>query len=54
MTKITELTHIEEVHLCLFYLAVNKLITDKNQNIFFIAEYSGFLKYTLKKPNWIT
>ena len=30
----------------IFHLTVNKLITDKTQNIFWlIAEYSGFMKY---------
>ena len=34
----------------LFYLAVNKLITEKMQNIFsLIAEHSGFIRYTLNK-----
>ena len=34
----------------IFYLAVNKLITDKMQNIFYlIAEHSGFIKNTLNK-----
>ena len=40
--------------LFVFYLAVNKLITDKMQNIFsLIAGHSGFIKYTLKKLNYI-
>ena len=31
-----------------FYLAVNKLVTDKTQNFFsLIAEHFGFIKYTL-------
>ena len=35
-----------------FYLAVNKLITNKMQNIFYvIAKYSGFMKYTWNKLN---
>ena len=39
LTKIIELAHFMEVH-----LAVNKLITDKMQNIFsLISEYSGFI-----------
>ena len=49
-----ELTYTEGVHLdfFLFYLAVNKLIADKTQNIFsFMAEYSVFIKFTLNKPN---
>ena len=29
-----ELVHLENVHLSCFYLALNKLITDKMQNIF--------------------
>ena len=46
-----KLPHLD-VHLVL-YLAVNKLITNKMQNIFhLIAEYSGFMKYTLNKLNW--
>ena len=33
-----------------FYLAVNKLITDKTQNNFsLITEHSGFIKYSLNK-----
>ena len=33
-----------------FYLAVNQLITDKMQNIFYsIAEYSSFIIYFLNK-----
>ena len=33
-----------------FYLAVNKLTTDKTQNIFyFISEHSGFIKYLRNK-----
>ena len=33
-----------------FYLAVNKLITDKTQNILsLIAEYFVFIKYSLNK-----
>ena len=37
-----------------FNLAVNKLITEKMQNIFYqIAEHSGFIKYTLNKLDWI-
>ena len=40
-----ELALLENVNLG-FYLAVNKLITDKMQNIFsLIGEYSGFIKY---------
>ena len=40
--------------LFLIYLAVNKLIEDKTQNIFsLIAEHFGFLKYTLNKLDWI-
>ena len=37
-----------------FYLAVNKLITDKTQNILsLIAEHSGSIKYSLDKLGWI-
>ena len=37
-----------------FNLAVNKLITDKMQNIFsLINERSGFIKYSLSKLDWI-
>lgn len=33
-----------------FYLAINKLVTDKMQNVFnLIVEHSGFIKYTLNK-----
>ena len=35
-----------------FYLAVNKLIKDKRQNIFMfdlLAEHTGFIKYTFSK-----
>ena len=44
-----ELPYLEYVHFVLFfYLAVNKLITDKMQNIFcLITEHSGFIKYSL-------
>ena len=46
-----ELIHLKNVHLGL-YLAVNKLITEKMQNIFsLIAKYSDFIKYTLNKLN---
>ena len=38
--------HLEDVTL-IFYLAVNKLITDKLQ----IAEHSIFIKYNLNKLN---
>ena len=43
-----ELAHLD-VHLdCrFFYLAVNKLIIDKMQNISLIAKHSGFIKYFL-------
>ena len=45
-----ELAHLEDVHLGFLLLAVNKLITDKMQNIFYlIAENSGFIRYTLHK-----
>ena len=37
----------------IFYLAVNKLKTDKWQNIFLIAEHSSFIKYILTKLNLI-
>ena len=41
-----------ECLLLVFYLAVNKLITDMTQNIFYlIAEHSGFIKHTLNKPD---
>ena len=33
-----------------YYLAVNKLITDKTQNIFLIAEHSGFIKSPFSLP----
>ena len=51
LAKIIELAHSENVHLfffSFFYLAVNKLITDKLQNIFLITEHSGFMKINLK------
>ena len=46
-----ELAHLENVHLNTFYLAVNKLITDEMQNVFFslIVAHSSFIKYTLNK-----
>ena len=45
-----KLSHLEDVHIVLFYLAVNKQITDKTQNIFsLIAEHSGFREYFLDK-----
>ena len=46
LAKIMELTHLEDVHLVLFYFAVNKLITDKAQNIFYLTtEHSDFRVY---------
>ena len=42
-----ELVRSEDVHLD-FYFAVNKLLTDKTQNMFYlIARQAGFMKYTL-------
>lgn len=39
-----------ECSLWFFYLAINKLVTDKMQNVFnLIVEHSGFIKYTLNK-----
>ena len=36
----------------IYYLAVNKLITDKMQNIFsLITECSAFIEYSLNKLN---
>ena len=50
MGTIIKLTPSEDDHFSGGYLAVNKLITDKMQNIFLlIAECSGFIKYTLNK-----
>ena len=49
-----ESAHSEDVHFIFFisYLAVNKLLTDKTQNIFYlIAEHSGFIKIYLKYLN---
>ena len=46
LAKNMELTH--RMHTSVFYLAVNKLITDDAQNIYFIAEHSGFIKYPFK------
>ena len=44
MANTMELAHLG------FYLAVNKLITDKTQKSFsLIAKQSGFIKYTLNK-----
>ena len=41
LAKMIELEHLEGIHLVFFYLTVNKLITDKTQNIFFsIAEHT--------------
>ena len=54
-----ELAQLEDIHLdfCFvwgFLLAVNKLITDKTPNLFcLIAKYSGFMKYTWNKLDWI-
>ena len=57
-TKIMELALLENIHLIHYYiyfsyyhyyLAVNKLIIDTTQNIYLIAEHSGFIKYTLNK-----
>ena len=48
LDKIIELVYLD-VHFALFffYLAVNRLITDKTQNIFYlIAEQSVFVKYS--------
>ena len=41
--------HLEDVHIG-FYLTVNKLTTDKTQNMFYlIAEHFDFIKYYLNK-----
>ena len=41
---------ILHVYVCVLYLAVNNLITDKIENIFYlIAEHSGWIKYSLNK-----
>ena len=51
-----ELAHFAVVYLVCFlfnfYLAIDKLITDKMQNIFYLtAEHSGFIKDTLNKQD---
>ena len=48
LAKLMELAHFEAVHFDFFFLVINKLITDKMQNIFLlIVEHSGFMKYSL-------
>ena len=47
--KIIEVAHSEAIHISFFYVAVNKLITDKIQILFSIAENSGFIKHFLNK-----
>lgn len=43
-----EFVQLENFHINGFYLAVNKLIPDKTQNIFYlIADHYGFIKYSL-------
>ena len=40
-----ELMRLKEIHI-VFFLSVNKLMTDKTQNMFYlIAKHSGFIKY---------
>ena len=47
-----ELAQMEDVH-SFFYLAVNRLITDKMQNSFYlITEHSGSIRYSLNKQDW--
>ena len=41
-----ELAHLD-VPFGFIHLAVNKQITEKMQNIYLIAEHSGFIKYSL-------
>ena len=48
LTKSMELAHLENVQIGLFNLAVNKLVTDKTQNIL-ITEHSNLIEYSLKK-----
>lgn len=41
-----------ECSLWFFYLAIGRLVTDGMQNVFYlIVEHSGFIKYTLNKPD---
>ena len=43
---------MELAHLANILLAVNKLIINEMQNIFYlIVEYSGFMKYTINKAD---
>ena len=55
--EIMKLAHLERMFnffFLLFYLAVNKLITDKTQNIFSLtAEHSAFIKHILNKVNFL-
>ena len=47
-----ELAHFKNEVRFFFYLAVNKPITDKMQNMFdSIAEHSGYIKYPLNHLN---
>ena len=51
LQKIIELTYLEDFHLTFFFnLVVNKLKREKMQKSFYLlAEYSGFIKYSLNK-----
>ena len=50
-----KLAYLEDAHSVFFGLAVNKLITNKTKNfaISLISECSGFIKYSLNKPDEI-
>ena len=50
-----EFTRLEDVHFrTFFYLAVNRLIAHKSQNILYlITEYSDFIEYTVNKQGKI-
>ena len=49
-----KITHLEDVHLGFYYLAINKLITDKTQKIFhLIMEHSSFIRYLIIQINGI-
>ena len=46
--KIMELVHLVDFYLGFFYLAVNKLLDNMQNTFYFMAEHSGFIKYTFK------
>ena len=54
LAKIMEYAHQQDIHFCFsFNLVVNKILTEKMENICLIAENFGSLKYSLNQLDLI-